>query len=164
MNMRSKERARVDNYHAHVALPLEAIAAGRVARAGRAPGSWADPDDLQLLTEIALSAAARGYAERVEPIFAALALLRPDNAAAAIGRALSALARRDADTAIEILKRDGVRARVCAAEARALLAIALRMAGRDTEARALCRALADGRDGPARKVALGLLAAELVDA
>ena len=60
--------------------------------------------------------------------------------------------------------RDAVRARICGAEARALLAIALNMAGRNVEARAVCRGLADGRDGPAKKVALGLLKAEMVDA
>jgi hypothetical protein len=168
MSMRSKEALRINNQYARLAMPMEACSARSAPPRPTAPSLVAspliDPADLQLLAEIGLSAAARGLGAQAEPIFEALALLHPDNAAAAIGRALSALARRDADSAIEILKRDGVRARICGAEARALLAIALNMAGRSAEARAVCRGLADGRDGPAKKVALGLLKAEMADA
>lgn len=168
MSMRSKEALRINNQYARLAMPMEAFSAGSVpprpAAARPRSGPWLDPADLQLLAEIGLSAAARGFGAQAEPIFEALAALHPDNAAAAIGRALSALARRDCDAAIEILKRDAVRARICGAEARALLAIALNMAGRKAEARAVCRGLADGRDGPAKRVALGLLKAEMVDA
>src|SRR5579859_7356598 len=124
MSMRSKEALRINNQYARLAMPMEAFSAGSAAPRRTAPRPWLVPADLQLLAEIGLSAAARGYAERVEPIFEALAALHPDNAAAAIGRALAALARRDCDSAIEILKRDAIRARICGAEARALLAIA----------------------------------------
>lgn len=164
MSMRSKEALRINNRYARQAMPMDAFSAGYLAPGQAKPRPWLDPADLQLLAEIGLSAAARGYAAQVEPIFAALAILHPDNAAAAIGRALAALARRDCETAIEILKRDGVRARICGAEARALLAIAFNMAGRKAEARAVCRGLAEGRDGPAKQVALGLLQAEMADA
>jgi len=168
MSMRSKEALRINNRYARLAMPMEAFSAGAVAprpvAASPRSGRWLDPADLQLLAEIGLLAAARGLGGQAEPIFEALAALHPDNAAAAIGRALSALARRDCDSAIEILKKDAVRARVCGAEARALLAIALDMAGRKAEARAVCRGLADGRDGPAKQVALGLLRAEMADA
>lgn len=168
MSMRSKEALRINNRYARLAMPMEAFSAGPEPSHPTVPSPssrpWLVPADLQILAEIGLSAAARGLGAQAEPIFEALAALHPDNAAAAIGRALSALARRDCDAAIEILKRDAVRARICGAEARALLAIALNMAGRSAEARAVCRSLADGRDGPAKKVALGLLKAEMADA
>jgi hypothetical protein len=158
MNVRSKPRIRIENPDGNTAP------GGASPSPGRSRSAWLDPGDLQLLAEIGLSAAARGYGSRVEPIFAALAILRPDNAAAAIGRALDAIARRDCDAAIEILKSQGIRARICAAEAQALLAVALVAAGRNAEARAICRSLVAGKSGPARRVAEGLLAAETVDA
>ena len=166
MSMRSKEALRINNPYARLSMPLEAFSAAERAAAKPVivPRPWLDPADLQLLAEIGLLAAARGHAARVEPIFEALAALHPENAAAAIGRALAALARRDCDSAIEILKRDGIRARICAAEAKALLAIALTMAGRKAEARSLARGLADGNAGPAKAVAQGLLKAEMADA
>ena len=150
---------------AEFAAPARISTASKpAARAQPHPVPGINPNDLQLLAEIGLSAAARGMAERAEPIFAALATFHPENAAAAIGRALGALARRDCDHAIEILQRDGIGAKICAAEAQALLAIALTMAGRNAEARSICGTLIAGKNGPARQVAQGLLAAEMVDA
>lgn len=162
MNARAKGQRRFDSQAGFGAARVSPLAASP-PRPG-APPTEIDPRDLQLLAEIGLSAAARGMAARAEPIFEALATLHPENAAAAIGRALGALARRDCDHAIEILQRDGIGAKICAAEAQALLAIALTMAGRYAEARTICRTLAIGKNGPARQVAQGLLAAEMVDA
>lgn len=165
MNGRAKGQRRFDSQTGLAAARLSP-SMPTAAAPPRQPAALAgtNPNDLQLLAEIGLSAAARGMGMRAEPIFEALASLHPENAAAAIGRALTALARRDSDHAIEILKRDGIGAKVCAAEAQALLAIALTMAGRNAEARTICQTLAYGKNGPARQVAQGLLAEEMVDA
>lgn len=121
------------------------------------PNAWADAADLEILAQIGLSAAVRGFIGPAEAIFDALAICRPDNAAAAIGHGLCAIARRDFDTAIRILGSEQISRQACAAEAQALLALALSLAGRMSEALPICQKLAAGSNEAARRVGQLLL-------
>ena len=113
--------------------------------------------DLKLLAEIGFSAAARGLGDLAKPIFAALKEYKPDHAAAAIGYATSAIVSRDFEAAVRVLKRDGVTATHAKTEAKAMLLIAMIMAGQKAEAGSLQQELIDKAEGPAREIALSLL-------
>lgn len=112
-----------------------------------------DPKDLKLLSEVALSAAVQGHGKRAKPIFDALRHLRPDNAAAAIGYALTEMTHGNFQEAARILRKDGVTAKNGAAEAKAMLMVALMMGGRSEEADPVQRELLQGTDGPAKQIA-----------
>jgi hypothetical protein len=115
---------------------------------------------LRLLTEIAYAAAQHGLGKPAEPIFRALDLCRPGSAAGAIGRALTALNKGAAEEAVAILKQDALRAEPDSRSAKAVLALALRLAGLNHESREILESLlaADGEDNTAR-MAQELLAA-----
>jgi thioredoxin-like negative regulator of GroEL len=115
---------------------------------------------LRLLSEIGYAAVHHGLGERAAPIFDALALLRPQSAAAPIGRALTAMAAGRAEEATRILEQDALGAEPDSRAARAMLGLALRFAGRNHDSRrALERLVAeDGEDSSAR------LARELLQA
>lgn len=112
-------------------------------------------NDLKLLTEIGFSVTLRGLDSNVDPIFDVVEKEKPENAAGPIGRALQALVRRDLDTAIDILKTKGVTAAVAAKEAQSILALALKLAGRDHESRRVAAEIA-GEDSNAAKFAAKL--------
>ena len=123
-----------------------------------------DPQDLKLLSEIALSASVQGHGKRAKPIFDALRHLRPDNAAAAIGYALTEMTHGNFQEAARILRRDGVTAKKGGTEAKAMLVVALMMAGRSEEADPVQRELLEGGDGPAKQIARMLRGKIKVDA
>lgn len=106
-----------------------------------------EPNTVKLLYEIGLSSASRGFGDEVKPIFDAFAICFPDHAGAAIGYAMIALSKSDFDVAITLLKRDGVTKSTCAYEAKGLLAVALNMAGRESEARDVQRELVGNAPG-----------------
>lgn len=115
-----------------------------------------DEDVLKLLAEIGLSAAVRGCGEAAMPIFDALALFKPDNPLAAIGRALSEISAGRPEEAISGLRSAGVMHETCPDELKAVLLIALCLAGHQVDASLLCRRLLNGGDGPSRQIALRL--------
>lgn len=123
-----------------------------------------DPKDLKLLSEIALSAAVQGHGKRAKPIFDALQRLRPDNAAAAIGYALTEMTHGNFQEATRILRKDGITAKNGATEAKAMLMVALLMGGRAEEADPVQRELLQGADGPAKQIARLLRGKIKVDA
>ena len=100
-----------------------------------------DREELKILTEIGYSAAARGMGDRARPIFEALAICMPDNAAAAIGYALLAIVQGDFNQAITVLERDGIGKRENADGAKSILLMALKLAGRELDAARLSREL-----------------------
>lgn len=131
-------------------------AGGGTLRQGTAAGlRLISDDELQLLTQIGFASVMRGRIDEARPIFDALAEFAPDNAASAIGIGLGALIRGDLDMAIRTLKKDGVTKPVGSAEAKAVLLIALQLAGRLDEAEFVKRDVMR-REGPARELA-GLL-------
>ncbi|MEL6477481.1 MAG: hypothetical protein AAFR17_09145 [Pseudomonadota bacterium] len=111
--------------------------------------------DLKLLTEIGFSVTLRGLGGNMDPIFAAIEQEKPENAAGPIGRALQALVKRDFETAIDILRTKGVNAAVAAKEAQSILALALKLSGREAESRKLAAEIA-GTDTNAARFAARL--------
>lgn len=120
--------------------------------------------ELQLLAQVAISAAARGVGPAAAALFDAIEVLAPHHACGSVCRALTALGQKRPDAAIAELRQRGVRARVGAREARALLMLALCLARRKAEALALYADIAHGPDGPARRLATKLYAAFLRNA
>ena len=115
-----------------------------------------DEDALKLLAEIGLSAAVRGCGEAAAPIFDALGMFRPANPLAAIGRALGEISAGRPEEAIAGLRAAGVMSDSCPDELKAVLLIALCLAGHQVDASLLCRRLLNGGDGPSRQIALRL--------
>lgn len=117
--------------------------------------------ELQLLAQVAISAAARGLGPMVAPLFEAIEVLAPHHACASVCRALTALGQKAPEVAIAELRQRGVRARVGAREARALLMLALCLARRRAEALSLYADIAHGPDGPAKRLGQKLYTAFL---
>lgn len=115
-----------------------------------------DDDVLKLLAEIGLSAAARGCGEAARPIFDALVLFKPGHPLAAIGRALGEISAGRPEEAITGLRASGVSVDSCPDEIKAVLLIALCLAGQQVEADQLCRKLLNGGSGPSRQIAIRL--------
>lgn len=108
--------------------------------------------DLQLLAEIGLSAAVKGSVEVSRPIFEALALWRPNHPIATIGMALGLISEGEYDPAIDLLK-PALKAEPSSSEIAAVLLIALALAERLPEARAIEKQLLNGPDGPGKAIA-----------
>lgn len=120
-----------------------------------------DEDEaVRLLSEIGYAAVHHGLGDRAAPIFTALAVLRPQNAAAGIGRGLAAMAAGRADEAARILEQEALAAEPGSRTARAMLGLALRFAGRNHDSRRVLEQLVaeDDADSSAR------LARELLSA
>ena len=116
-------------------------------------------DTLRLLTEIGYAAAQQGLGRQAEPIFQALALCRPESAAAAVGRALVALNRGQAEEAARLLKQDGLKAEPDSRSTKAILGLALRLAGLNHESQRVLEALlAEEEADNSAKLARELLA------
>ncbi|MDH3665082.1 MAG: hypothetical protein OEU92_34555 [Alphaproteobacteria bacterium] len=109
----------------------------------QSPQTAFEPDEevLKLLAEIGLSAAVRGCGEAAASIFEALALFKPTNPLAAIGRALGDISAGKSDEAIAGLRAAGVMHDTCPDELKAVLLIALCLAGHQVDASLLCRRL-----------------------
>lgn len=100
----------------------------------------------RLLSEVGYAAVHHGLGDRAAPIFTALALLRPQNAAAGIGRGLAAMAAGRADEAVRILEQEAVAVEPGNRTAQAMLGLALRFAGRNHDSRRVLEQLAAGQD------------------
>ncbi len=111
---------------------------------------------LTLMAEIGLSAALRGCGEAARPIFDALSLLKPENPLAAVGRALGQISEGRHEDAIAGLRASGANDAGSADELRAIMLLALCLAGHQTDAALLCRQLLNGGGGPSRQIALRL--------
>lgn len=119
-----------------------------------------EDEALRLLAEIGYAAVHHGLGERAAPIFAALAMLRPQNAAAGIGRALSAMAAGRADEAVRILEQEALAAEPDSRTAKSMLGLALRYVGRNHDSRLVLEQLvADGEDDTSARLARELLSA-----
>mgnify|MGYP001321790197 CR=1 FL=1 len=119
-----------------------------------------EDEALRLLAEIGYAAVHHGLGERAASIFAALALLRPQNAAAGIGRALAAMTAGRADEAVRILEQEALAAEPGSRTARSMLGLALRYVGRNHDSRrVLEQLLAEGPDDTSARLARQLLEA-----
>ncbi len=117
-----------------------------------------EPDErvLKLLAEIGLSAAVRGCGEAAMPIFDALALFKPGHPLAAVGRALAEISAGRPKEAIAGLRSAGVMHETCPDELKAVLLIALCLAGHQLDASLLYRRLLNSGDGPSKQIAIRL--------
>jgi thioredoxin-like negative regulator of GroEL len=119
-----------------------------------------EDEALRLLSEIGYAAVHHGLGDRAAPIFTALALLRPHNAAAGIGRGLAAMAAGRADEAVRILEQEALAAEPDSRTAKAMLGLALRFAGRNHDSRrVLEQLLVDPDDDSSARLARELLSA-----
>lgn len=116
-----------------------------------------DDEAVKLLSEIGYAAVHHGLGDRAAPIFAALAVLRPNNAAAGIGRALTAMTAGKADEAVRILEQEALAAEPDSRSARAMLGLALRFAGRNHDSRRVLEELAGGDGDTSSRLAHELL-------
>ena len=115
-----------------------------------------DEDVIKLLAEIGLSAAIRGCGEAARPIFDAMALFKPDNPLAVIGKALGEISENRPEDAIATLRAADANSDDSPNEMRAILLLALCIAGHQVDASLLCRRLLDGAGGPSQQIALRL--------
>ena len=119
-----------------------------------------EDEALRLLSEIGYAAAHHGLGDRATPIFAALALLRPQSAAAGIGRAMAAMAAGRADEGVRILEQEALAVEPGSRSAKAMLGLALRFAGRNHDSRRVLEQLvAAGEDDSSARLARELLSA-----
>jgi len=115
-----------------------------------------DEDVIKLLAEIGLSAAVRGCGEAARPIFDALALFKPDNPLAIIGKALGDISDGRPEDAISSLRAADANSDNSPDEMRAILLLALCLAGHQIDAALLCRRLLDSGSGTSQQIALRL--------
>ncbi len=114
-----------------------------------------DRDQLHALTEIGYASVIYGLAEKVGPIFDALTLLLPDNAAGPIGKAISDISTGNFNSAIDTLQNNGVNSDISGEEARAILLLSYYLAGRTSEAQQLANELMQ-QDGVGKNMAMSL--------
>ena len=118
-----------------------------------------DEDEaLRLLSEIGYAAVHHGLGPRAAPIFTALAVLRPKNAAAGIGRGLAAMAAGQPEEAVRVLQQEALAVEPENRNARAMLGLALRFAGRNHDSRRVFEQLiAENDDDSSARLARELL-------
>jgi hypothetical protein len=109
------------------------------------------------LMEIGFMAAGCGLHEQARTIFDGLEAVRPTSEGPPIGRALIHLGRKEHDVAVGIL-RDVVAGHPASLEAKMMLGIALKVAGRNAECSSVVRDLEASGDAKAKSVAAALLA------
>jgi predicted Zn-dependent protease len=118
-----------------------------------------DEDEaVRLLSEIGYAAVHHGLGDRAAPIFTALAVLRPQNAAAGIGRGLTAMAAGRAEEAVRVLQQEALAVDPESRTARAMFGLALRYAGRNHDSRRVLEQLiAEGDEDSSARLARELL-------
>lgn len=114
-------------------------------------------DQILRLQDIGVSACHTGAVHEARMIFDGLLALRPDNAAAHIGKALSHIVVDDFQTAEEALRDDFLAKHPDDPEASAVLGLCYILSGRPEEARAVLDKVAAGKD-PSGQLARDLLA------
>jgi len=114
-------------------------------------------EDTFTLTEIGYASVMYGLSADVEPIFAALNRLYPENTAGAIGHAIMFLNKGNYNAAIEVLQSSLQQCSTNTEEAKAILMLAMHMGGRSDEAEILADD-ADADTGVASAMAHSLFA------
>jgi Flp pilus assembly protein TadD len=117
-------------------------------------------ESVRRLLEIGYVAAGNGWFAEAETIFAAIAAVRPESSAPAIGRAVSALNRGAGADAVSLLDHE-LKVRPDEPLTRAFLGLALRRAGRRAESDRVLESLQDSADAVAANMARSLLAPNL---
>jgi hypothetical protein len=107
--------------------------------------------------EVGLMAAGCGLHEHAWTIFEGLEAVRPTSEGPPIGKALIHLGRKEHDVAIGIL-RDVLARHPASLEAKMMLGLALKVAGRNAECSSVVKELEASGDAKAKAFAAGLLA------
>ena len=124
-----------------------------------AAGAAVAPELVRLLTEIGLMGAGHGCAAEADAIFAALMAARPDSELPVVGAAMARLGAGQPEGAVALLRDKALKINPASDDARSVLGLALRLAGRAAESQAVLRELAEtGRDPKAVSLARTLLA------
>lgn len=113
-------------------------------------------EDQTLLAEIGMEAVTQDFIDEARRIFDALALLRPDHAAATVGYAYIAYMEDDYDQAIGLLTDPEFEDKDGWFESQGLLLLCYWFGERREEAKALRKKLLAGPDGPGKTVAMNL--------
>jgi predicted Zn-dependent protease len=116
-----------------------------------------DTETVRLLTEIGFMAMSRGKQREAEAIFAGVQAVRPKSETPAIGLALTRIGARKLDEAIRILRDDALARNPDSAEAKCYLGMALKLAGRASEADKVLREAAGAATGETKARAKSLL-------
>jgi predicted Zn-dependent protease len=116
-----------------------------------------DTQTVRLLTEIGFMAMSRGKAREAEAIFAGVQAARPESETPAIGLALTRIGARKLDDAIRILREEALTRKPESAEAKCYLGLALKLAGRSSEAEKVLREAAGAATGETKAMAESLL-------
>jgi hypothetical protein len=115
---------------------------------------------VQLLTEIGLMGAGHGCIAESEAIFEALMAVRPESELPVVGAAMARLGAGQPEEAVRLLRDKALKINPASDDARSMLGLALRLAGRSAESQAVLRELAEtGSDPRAVSLARSLLSA-----
>jgi predicted Zn-dependent protease len=118
------------------------------------------PELVRLLTEIGLMGAGHGCTADADAIFEALMAARPDSELPVVGAAMARLGAGQPEGAVQLLRDKALKINPASDDARSLLGLALRFAGRAAESQAVLRELAEtGKDPKAVSLARSLLSA-----
>jgi thioredoxin-like negative regulator of GroEL len=121
-----------------------------------------DSETVTLLAELGFIAGDRGMAGQAEAIAAGLVAMRPESAEPHLVRAYCRLGARDAEGAVRILREDVLAAHPENAAGKAMLGLALHMAGKGTERdQVLQEVIEAGGDDHAVEIAKKLVGAAL---
>jgi hypothetical protein len=112
---------------------------------------------VRTLMEVGMLAAGCGLHEHARTIFEGLEAVRPTSEGPPIGKALIHMNRNEQDAAVGIL-RDVLARHPASLEAKMMLGLALKMAGRNAECGSVIKELEGSGDAKAQSFAAGLLA------
>src|SRR5262245_32868401 len=112
---------------------------------------------VKTLMEIGILAAGRGLHEHARTIFEGLEAVRPTSEGPPIGKALIHMSRNEHDAAVGIL-REVLTRHPASLEAKMILGLSLKLAGRNAECGSIAKELDGTGDAKAKSFAAGLLA------
>jgi hypothetical protein len=112
---------------------------------------------VKTLMELGILAVGCGLKEHAQTIFEGLEAVRPTSEGPPIGKALIHMSRNEHDAAVGIL-RNVLTQHPASLEAKMLLGLTLKMAGRNAECGSVAKELDDSGDAKAKAFAAGLLA------
>ena len=115
-------------------------------------------DDLKILMEAGFLAANGGMTKHAQKIFEGVLAVRPDSEYAYIGQAVTLLAANQHDDAIKILRDEALRINPDCLQAKMILAMTLKMAGRGGECDRVVDQLHRSGDNAAKEFANSLFA------
>ncbi|WP_417796432.1 tetratricopeptide repeat protein [Terasakiella pusilla] len=115
-------------------------------------------DDLKVLMEAGFLAANGGMTKQAQTIFEGVLAVRPESEYAYIGQAVTLLTSEKHDEAIKVLRDDALRINPDCLQAKMILAMTLKLAGRGSECDRVVDQLHRSGDSAAKEFANALFA------